>query len=45
LAPGVANVVLIDGSGIVRDLRSGKPSQEEAARLFHEIDGVLKTHP
>jgi hypothetical protein len=45
LAPGVANVVLIDGSGIVRDLRSGKPSQEEAARMFNEIDGVMKTRP
>jgi AhpC/TSA family len=42
LAKGVSNVILIDGSGNVRYLHRGSPSDEEAERLFNCIDAVPK---
>lgn len=42
LAKGVSNVILLDGSGIVRYLHCGGPSREESERLFNDIDAVLK---
>ncbi len=42
LTKGVSNVVLIDGSGMVRYLHCGSPSREEAERLFSSIDAALK---